>query len=188
MSAPFVAGVVGAGAVPLAVAAAAVRGDGPALVVVRGAPAPASGPAGARARGLTARLAAAGVPAVAGGRAAWLALGVQDDAQAGLLAARLAAPAPVLLAVEGVRDATGEELLAACAAILVAGDAGDPVVALAAASLQRDGVPAGLVRPPGAAEALALRMGAPPGAARRRALAQALAAGAGGRAVPGGRG
>jgi hypothetical protein len=159
--------------VPLAAAVAALE-SGPALIVVAGGPAPAPAPAAGRARRLAARLTAGGVPAAPAGRCAWITV---DDAGAPadiLTAVRLAAPAPAVLAVAGPRGSDAEDLLAACGLVLVAGTEADPATALAADSLERDGIPAAVVGVPGGPEAAALRAGLRPGRSRRRALAEAL--------------
>lgn len=116
-----------------------------------GASAPGAIPATLPARRLAARLQARGLPAVARGRLAWLALG-PDPGPAFAAAERalgaLAEPAVLALAAPRPREATA--LLAEQHLIAVAappGASGD-LLALAKASLAATGVPVVAVRPP----------------------------------------
>jgi len=118
-----------------------------------------AGPATAPARRLRERVAARDLQARARGRIVWCAVdaGADDPSAAACRAA--AVGGPVVLAVCGPREAWVEPLLGDAALVLVAGDAADPLTALAVAGLHQRGLAATSVAAPDGLGAVLARIG-----------------------------
>ena len=119
----------------------------------------AAGPATAPARRLRERVSARDLDARARGRIVWCAVdrGAEDPSVAACRAA--AVGGPVVLAVCGPRAAWVEPLLQEAALVIVAGDAADPLTALALGGLRARGVAATSVTAPEGLGAVLARLG-----------------------------
>jgi hypothetical protein len=169
------AGDVTAVAAAAASALAARSASRAALVVGTGEPhSGATGPATGPARRLRERAAARDLDARARGRIVWCAVDADEDDPSAAACRAAAVGGPVVLAVCGPRAAWVEPLLDDAALVVVAGDAGDPLTALAVAGLHARGLAATSVAAPEGLAGVLARIGLGSPGIWRDALPSAL--------------